>query len=473
MPTGPNLRSWLAPFLFFLSNWLSMAGVFLVTGSGILWFFLLPQLWRHETQNPYIGILLFVGLPAAFIGGLIMIPIGIFLQRRRNARRDDSRVIDFNRPEIRRFLIFLGVATMVNLVIASQLTYTTVNYMEGASFCGATCHVMKPEFTAYQHAPHRNVECVKCHAGPGATGFVASKMAGVQQLIEVTFNTYPRPIPAPIRHQLTSAETCQNCHSSRQIVGDRLRVIPKFAEDDTNTRTDSVLLMHVGSGNGYTGIHGAHMGPGITIRFASADSERQKIPWVQYERAGAGNTDFVIQGASVGQPQGSMRVMDCMDCHNRAAHSYELPERALDKAMADGTIWPGLPQAKKQGLAILKVAYSSQEDGTAKIPQAFQSFYRQKYPDVYASHQKELLSAASELAAIYSRNVFPEMKVTWGVYQNNLGHTDSTGCFRCHDDLHASRDGNKIGQDCSTCHNMIAMDEASPKILGDLGIVTK
>jgi NapC/NirT cytochrome c family, N-terminal region len=187
MPTGPNLRSWLAPFLFFSSNVLSMAGVFLVTGSGILWFFLLPLLWRGETQNPYIGILLFVGLPAAFIGGLILIPVGIFLQRRRHARSEGISVIDFNRPEIRRFLIFLGAITIVNLIIASQLTYTTVNYVEGVNFCGATCHVMTPEFTAYQHAPHRNVECVKCHAGSGATGFVASKMAGVQQLVEVTF----------------------------------------------------------------------------------------------------------------------------------------------------------------------------------------------------------------------------------------------------------------------------------------------
>jgi formate-dependent nitrite reductase cytochrome c552 subunit len=248
-------------------------------------------------------------------------------------------------------------------------------------------------------------------------------------------------------------------------------VIPKFADDDTNSRTDSVLLMHVGTGNGYTGIHGAHMGPGVTIRFAADDAQRQKIPWVQYERTGVRNTTYALRGASASQ--GAVRVMDCIDCHNRPAHSYELPERAIDKAMADGTIWPGLPQAKKQGLAILKVAYSSQQDALAKIPEAFQSFYRHKYPDVYASHQKEISTAVSQLAAIYSRNVFPEMKVTWAAYPNNLGHTDSAGCFRCHDELHASTDGKKIGQDCSTCHTMIAMDEASPKILGDLGIATK
>ena len=38
-----------------------------------------------------------------------------------------------------------------NIVIASQLAYGAVSYMETVSFCGQTCHtVMQPEFTAYQ-----------------------------------------------------------------------------------------------------------------------------------------------------------------------------------------------------------------------------------------------------------------------------------------------------------------------------------
>jgi hypothetical protein len=41
---------------------------------------------------------------------------------------------------------------------------------------------------------------------------------------------------------------------------------------------------------------------------------------------------------------------------------------------------------------------------------------------------------AREVLAVYSRNVFPEMKVTWGAYPNHIGHTDFTGCFRCHDE---------------------------------------
>jgi hypothetical protein len=65
------------------------------------------------------------------------------------------------------------------------------------------------------------------------------------------------------------------------------------------------------------------------------------------------------------------------------------------------------------------------------------------------------------------------MKVTWGAYPNNIGHNDFPGCFRCHDDQHASAAGAKVTQDCNACHNLLAMEEASPKILGDLGIEGK
>jgi hypothetical protein len=72
--------------------------------------------------------------------------------------------------------------------------------------------------------------------------------------------------------------------------------------------------------------------------------------------------------------------------------------------------------------------------------------------------------------AIYNRNVFPDLKVSWGTYPNNLGHTDFPGCFRCHDGSHATTDRKAIKQDCDVCHQPLAMDEASPEILKTLGL---
>jgi hypothetical protein len=62
------------------------------------------------------------------------------------------------------------------------------------------------------------------------------------------------------------------------------------------------------------------------------------------------------------------------------------------------------------------------------------------------------------------------MKVTWGTYPNNLGHTDAPGCFRCHDGNHVSAAGRTISNDCATCHDLLAMEEKNPKILSDLGL---
>jgi hypothetical protein len=46
------------------------------------------------------------------------------------------------------------------------------------------------------------------------------------------------------------------------------------------------------------------------------------------------------------------------------------------------------------------------------------------------------------------------MKVGWGTYQNNIGHLNFPGCFRCHDDNHKAKDGSVISQDCELCHSM-------------------
>jgi hypothetical protein len=51
-----------------------------------------------------------------------------------------------------------------------------------------------------------------------------------------------------------------------------------------------------------------------------------------------------------------------------------------------------------------------------------------------------------------------------------LGHNDFPGCFRCHDGSHTSADGQTISNDCTACHNLLAVQEENPKILTDLGL---
>jgi hypothetical protein len=476
-PSDRRGPSWLSPIIHLSSNWVSLAGVVIVTTATVFWLFLLPVTLRGTTESPYVGILAFLVLPAPFFAGLILVPLGIWLKRKREGRAGiyppEFPPLTWNNADLRRLVYFVFFTTMVNLAIASQVSYSAVNYMDSVTFCGETCHtVMQPEYTAYQNSPHARVECVKCHIGPGASWFVKSKLSGVGQVLAVTFHTYSTPIPTPVRSLRPARETCEACHWPQKYGEDRLQVIDKFAGDQANTLTKTVLLMKIGGGNRGIGIHGTHLGPGVAIRYAHADEGRQNIPWIEYNGPG-GKTVYATPAAKPAGGGLPIREMDCVDCHNRPTHAYELPERAVDRVMNAGRISPSLPFAKKRAVEILKASYGTRDEAAQKIPAAFESYYRDNYPAIWAQRRAEVTSAAGQVLAIYDRNIFPAMKVTWGTYPNNIGHTDSPGCFRCHDGNHAAKDGRSVTQDCNACHNLLAMDEADPKVLTDLGIVEK
>jgi cytochrome c1 len=457
------------------SHWLSMAGVALVTLAGFSWIFVLPATLRGQVENPYIGLLVFVAIPAVFFAGLILIPIGIALGKRRVLRQ--LATLPDRRTALRRAAIFFAVMTAANVIIGSQLSYRAVEHMDTVQFCGQSCHVMKPEFTAHRMPPHQQVACAACHIAPGTTGWLKGKMAGTRQLMEVIFNSFPRPIESALESNrlVASTETCEQCHARQKYIGPRLRVISKFQPDEANTRTETVLTMLVGGstpgGGSPGGIHGAHMGPGVRIRYAARDKRRQTIPWVEYRNTDTGAMRTYLVGNDA-QADASLPVfeMQCVDCHNRAAHRFEDPDRAVDQALADGQIAATLPFVKKAGLGLIQANYQTDAEAAQKIPTGLADFYQHAYPDVAAKRAPEIQAAAATLLAIYQRNVFPDLKVTWGTYLNNLGHVDSPGCFRCHDGAHSTATGQIVTQDCDTCHKAVAVEEASPEVLKTLGI---
>jgi hypothetical protein len=75
-------------------------------------------------------------------------------------------------------------------------------------------------------------------------------------------------------------------------------------------------------------------------------------------------------------------------------------------------------------------------------------FYRSR-PEADAQGVARAVSAAQQ---VWGRNIFPAMRVVWGSYANHLGHVDTPGCFRCHDDTHKTPEGVAISQDCELCH---------------------
>jgi formate-dependent nitrite reductase cytochrome c552 subunit len=249
-----------------------------------------------------------------------------------------------------------------------------------------------------------------------------------------------------------------------------MKIVSSYKDDESNTSSQTVLMMLVGGKT--SGIHGAHLGPGVQIRYAAADAKRQTIPWVEYKGADGKTQTFVTAGAK-GTDAMPKFEMQCVDCHNRPAHSFQLASRAVDEALASGKLPTRLPFLKKNAVEILSAAYATDEAAARAIPAKLEAFYKAKYPEICVRNTAGIASAGDTLAALYTQNVFPDLKVTWGTYVNNLGHTDSQGCFRCHDESHAAKGGKTITQDCSACHQMVAVDEASPEILKTLGIADR
>jgi len=481
MSSRNTARDWARVIYYLGQNTISLIGVVLTTSSAIT----LIAFWIYDfiltgPPHPYVGILLFLILPALFLVGLLLIPVGIFLERRK--LRLEGKLptvfppVDLRSSKLGNSLLFVGVATGLNILIFGFASYKGVAYMDSTTFCGQTCHtVMSPEFSAYQNSPHARVECVECHIGPGAGWFVRSKLSGLRQVLAVAFKTYERPIPSPVKHLRPARETCEHCHWPQRFSGDKFIVKTNYKDDEKNTALTTALVMKIGgrTSTGSVGIHGRHLDEGSRIRYISTDERRQVIPVVYYSDGSGKIREYVSTDIKVTKQdleKGETRAMDCIDCHNRPTHAFELPENAIDLRMSRGSISTELPYIRKKAVELLKADYTDRESAQKQIVEALETYYRTEYPAIYNGKRALIEQSADSVVKIYLRNIFPEMKMTWGVHPNNLGHNDFPGCFRCHDGSHTTSDGQTISNDCNSCHNLLATQEENPKVLTDLGL---
>jgi hypothetical protein len=413
--------------------------------------------------NPYLGIVFFLILPAIFVFGLILIPLGVWIERRRRAAgKKPSGLswprIDLNNADHRRAAVAVFVLTLVNIVIVSLASFRGIEYMDSVQFCSQVCHtVMKPEGVAHADGPHARVACVTCHVGSGATSYVKSKGAGTRRLLAVSFNTYPRPIPSP-QDLPPVRDTCGQCHWSATFHGDTVRRIVEYGDDEKNTESVTTLQMHVGGTErvgAASGIHW-HADGATDIDYISTDDKRQVIPYVRVKDRTGAVREYVAEGVTPDQlTKRERRRMDCLDCHNRPSHQMAATaERAVSVAMARTDVPSNLPFVHRESVRVLKASYPTEDAATEAIAAGLRGFYRDSYQAIYAARRQDVENAIIGAQQVYRRNVFPEMNVQFGTYPNNIGHIDFPGCFRCHDDKHATKDGKKISQDCDTCHKI-------------------
>jgi len=456
-----------------LRNYISFVGVALVAASlasDVLLFFIEAT---STIENPYVGILTFIIIPSIMLFGLLVVLVGMILERRRRRRAAPSDItaypkLDLNDPHARRSVLIFLVITFFFISASAFGSYRAFEYTESVPFCGQTCHtVMKPEFSAYQAGAHARVRCVDCHVGSGAGWYARSKISGAYQLYSVTFNKYSRPITTPVHNLRPAPETCEQCHWPEKFFGAQMKVFNRYGYDEHNTLRQRRMLINVGGGsatNGLvTGIHW-HMNIANEVTYISTDDHRQVVPWVQIKDRNGNVTQYYDRTRPLSAAQiaaSNKRKMDCVDCHNRPAHVYLPPDTAVDQAFVAARLDPSLPYLKRKAVEVLSGSYNTTPEALSAIANGLDEFYKTNYRDVYSQKQPAIKAAISEVQRIFQTYFFPEMKTDWQTHPNNIGHLYFAGCFRCHDGEHVSDGGKVITSDCNVCHTMI-YDSAGP-----------
>jgi len=372
----------------------------------------------------------------------------------------------FPGPGATRWMLILPYLTIIGVgILLLAGSVAGWEYSNSTVFCGTACHTMPPQAAVHEISPHSNVTCEECHIGRAS--FLDQfwrKRQGIKESYYEIFRLYTYPIRA--KELRPARDTCEKCHRPETFSDDSLRVITHFGNDLNNTRTDTYLVLKTGGGAKTDGLgRGIHWHIVNQVEYYSDSGLDQSIPFVRVHNDDGTTTDFVDVESGFDPAildDGELKTMDCVTCHNRVTHDFQLPQDSVDDAMARGVIDPGIPQIHQNAVQVLYVNYVSHDEAFAAIDQLADSYKNTGY---YAEHGEQVDAAIQEIKNIYDRTVFHDQGVTLGTYPNNLGHINSPGCFRCHDGKHLNDQDQAIRLECNVCHSI-------PQVSGSQDFVT-
>lgn len=450
-------------------NWLSVAGATIAIVALFMIVFLFSATVVLQEGSPYSGIVIYLVLPAFLILGLILIPIGMWFKRRKlrkqtHQQQTDWPKIDLNNREHRNAFLIFSLGSIVFLLLSAVGTYKAYQYTESVEFCGQVCHtLMAPEYTARMDSPHAHVRCTQCHIGPGASWYVRSKLSGAKQVWATIFDTYPKPIPSPIKHLRPEKINCMQCHWPAEFYPNRLWQNHYFLADSANTEWYLEMEMKIAGGDPATGLRAGshwHVNPDYNIQYWYSDRKAQKIVRVVvndlktndstvYESHNSSFTKTSLDTLSV-------RTMDCISCHDRTAHRLEPPMRFVNARLADGSLPRDLPNLRSQAVSLFDTTYATRDSGLAAISTHLRDYYQKNFAQIAREKKDEIDSAVNVLQTEYRKNFFPAMRTDWKAHPDNLGHLTDDGCFRCHGADLVDSSGQSISNACNLCHEILS-----------------
>lgn len=442
-----------------MRNWITRIGLTLAAVAFVaLAVCLVADLFMGH-GHPMFGLLTYMLIPVALVGCILLAVLGVILKAWRLRRKGVAPLhpsIDFtDRRSLRRLASGIVIFAAV-FAVSSVAAYRAFHYVESVEFCGLVCHnVMEPEHTTFLDSPHAHTSCVECHVGPGVSALVRSKIDGLYEVYALAFNKYHRPIDPPVKNLRPARETCESCHWPEKFFGAVLRNWTYYLSDEENSPWTIKMLLKIGGGDprhgSVQGFHW-HMEGVNDVEYITTDTHKLGIPWVRRVDQDGKVTVFQTTDEDkrlTAEQIASLpkRTMDCMDCHNRPTHGFLSPNEAVDLSMSAGRLDTSMPELKYTAAELLGDNYDTKDEALAAIEDRL----RETYEDHAGAD-----AAVKEVQAIYSRNMFPEMKVRWDAYPDHSGHKTTPGCFRCHDGQHVSESGETIRRDCGVCHIIIA-----------------
>jgi len=450
-------------------NYTSFVGSIIAIVSLFMLVFLFVISFFFAEGKSYLGLFMWIVLPGFLVIGLMIIPIGMVIKHKKNKRlkiipEKAWPKVDLNDHRTRNAVMIFGIGSIFFLLLSAVGSYEAFHYTESVEFCGTLCHeVMKPEYVAYHNSSHAKVSCVECHVGSGANWYMRSKLSGLYQVYAVTTGNFPRPIPTPIQNLRPARETCEECHWPQKFYARQLVMNKHYLPDEDNTEWDISLQMKTGPAYSALGLEEGihwHINPDIRVEYIALDTIRTKIPWVRYTNLKTGEVKiFEDDSVKLTEQQINsyeIREMDCMDCHNRPSHDYHTPISFINNAITAGRISRDLPDIKYLSMEILSNEFNNTDSALAFIESEVREYYEFMYEDLYVERPELITQAIKGIQDEFVKNIFPEMGVTWNVYQNHIGHLEFDGCFRCHNDKRSTSDGQFISKDCNLCHTIVA-----------------
>jgi hypothetical protein len=222
------------------------------------------------------------------------------------------------------------------------------------------------------------------------------------------------------------------------------------------------LKIDVGTPGERAGIHW-HIAEENEVRYASVDDKREDMIWVEVRQNDGSYKRYTNQRIPADRRHaGDYRIVDCVDCHNRATHIYENPENAVEEKIRLGYLDKDLPYIKRTALESISKNYANRQAAMNGIENQFRSFYRRGYPELFRAKMTSIDAAVTVLKDLYTYNIHHYMNIEWGTYPSHIGHKGRSGCFRCHNAFMIDDDGSSITNGCTVCHSILAYGADEP-----------